>query len=104
MGVDAQNPEKVHKDVLADARQACYKARDAFYNCLERESGKKASESACAGLLYPRDCKAARSNFELNCRPAWVKHFDRLYCTNKRTQRFLDDNESRRALGGKSTC
>lgn len=91
-----ENPDKVHPDVLANAREACYKARDAFYACLERESDKVASESASVGLLYPRDCKKFRVDFEKNCRPAWVKHFDRLHCAKKRTQRLLDDNESRR--------
>ncbi|KAL2929935.1 Cytochrome c oxidase assembly factor 6 [Bienertia sinuspersici] len=92
----SQNSDEVHKDVLASAREACYKARDAFYACLEKESGKNASESASVGLLYPSECKNSRVHFEKNCRPAWVKHFDRQYCAKKRAQRFLDDNETRR--------
>ncbi|KAJ6759171.1 hypothetical protein OIU74_025777 [Salix koriyanagi] len=35
--------------------------------------------------------------FEKNCRPAWVKHFDRLHCRNKTSQRLLEDKETRRA-------
>ncbi|KAL9223909.1 hypothetical protein vseg_000002 [Gypsophila vaccaria] len=88
--------EKVDADVLARARQDCYKSRDAFYSCLQTHSSKKASEIASVGLLYPPDCKKSRADYEKNCRPSWVKHFDRQYCSKKRAQRFLDDNESRR--------
>ncbi|XP_021740082.1 uncharacterized protein LOC110706472 [Chenopodium quinoa] len=94
--MSAEKSDKVHSDVLASARQACYKARDEFYACLERESGKVASECASVGLLYPAECKKFRANFENSCRLAWVKHFDRLHCGKKRTQRLLDDNELRR--------
>ncbi|KAA8522883.1 hypothetical protein F0562_009306 [Nyssa sinensis] len=92
----SQNPEKVNADVLSEARQARYKARDAFYACLERESNKKATEIASVGLLYPVECKKPRDEFVKQCRPTWVKHFDRQYCAKKRVQRLLDDNESRR--------
>ncbi|CAD6245232.1 unnamed protein product [Miscanthus lutarioriparius] len=48
------------------------------------------------GLLYPADCKKSRDNFVSNCRPTWVKHFDRQYCAKKRVQRLLDGDEDRR--------
>ncbi|KAI3715005.1 hypothetical protein L6452_21968 [Arctium lappa] len=89
-------PDKIHTDVLSDARQACYKARDAFYACLEKESNKKATEIASVGLLYPLECKKTREAYDKGCRRTWVKHFDRQYCAKKRVQRLLDDNESRR--------
>ncbi|GAB4832707.1 hypothetical protein Ancab_006724 [Ancistrocladus abbreviatus] len=92
----SQTSNSVHTDVLSEARQACYKARDAFYACLERESKKKATEIASVGLLYPVDCKKSRVEFENSCRSSWVKHFDRQYCAKKRVQRLLEDNESRR--------
>ncbi|XP_050228189.1 uncharacterized protein LOC126677554 [Mercurialis annua] len=92
----SRNPDKIHTDVLFKARDACYKARDAFYACLEKESGKRPTEIGSVGLLYPVECKAARAKFENNCRPTWVKHFDRLYSKNKRVQRLLDDKDSRR--------
>ncbi|XP_058186689.1 uncharacterized protein LOC131303706 [Rhododendron vialii] len=91
-----KNPDTVHTDVLSAARLACYKARDAFYVCLEKESNKKPTEIASVGLLYPVDCKKSRAQFEKQCRPTWVKHFDRQYASKKRLQRLLDDNESRR--------
>ncbi|PSS21031.1 Cytochrome c oxidase assembly factor like [Actinidia chinensis var. chinensis] len=90
------NSDKVFTDVLLEGRQACYKARDAFYACLERESNKKLSEIASVGLLYPLECKKSRDQFVKQCRPTWVKHFDRQYASKKRLQRLLDDNESRR--------
>ncbi|OIV99853.1 hypothetical protein TanjilG_26191 [Lupinus angustifolius] len=90
------NPDKVHADVLTKARESCYKARDAFYACLENESDKKPTEIASVGLLYPVQCKQCRSEFVNQCRSSWVKHFDRQYCQNKRVQRLLDDKESRR--------
>ncbi|XP_034699183.1 uncharacterized protein LOC117924616 isoform X1 [Vitis riparia] len=91
------NPNTIHTDVLSEARQACYKARDAFYTCLEKESNKKPTEIASVGLLYPVECKESRAQYVSQCRPTWVKHFDRQYCSKKRVQRLLDDNESRRA-------
>ncbi|XP_074281265.1 uncharacterized protein LOC141606149 [Silene latifolia] len=94
--MSSQNPEKIDSDVLASARQACYKARDAFYTCIETHSCDKSSESGCVGLLYPCQCKNSRVEYEKNCRPSWVKHFDRQYCAKKRGQRLLDDNEMRR--------
>ncbi|KAL7193402.1 hypothetical protein ACSBR2_025085 [Camellia fascicularis] len=92
----SQNPDKIHTDVLLEARQACYKARDAFYACLEMESNKKPTEIASVGLLYPVECKKSRDQFVKQCRPTWVKHFDRQYASKKRLQRLLDDSESRR--------
>ncbi|KAJ4840971.1 hypothetical protein Tsubulata_018166 [Turnera subulata] len=92
----ARNSDQVHSDVLSQARQACYKARDAFYACLDKQSGKKHTEIATVGLLYPSECKGSRAAFEKNCRASWVKHFDRQYCKNKRVQRLLDDRDARR--------
>ncbi|XP_023529846.1 cytochrome c oxidase assembly factor 6 [Cucurbita pepo subsp. pepo] len=88
--------EEVHTDVLAEFRQACYKARDAFYACVEKESDKKPTEIASVGLLYPAECKASRAEFVKLCRASWVKHFDRKFCQNSRVQRLLDDKDSRR--------
>ncbi|KAH7569203.1 hypothetical protein ACOSP7_012499 [Xanthoceras sorbifolium] len=85
------NPEKIQTDVLLKAREACYKARDAFYACLDKESNKKPTEIASVGLLYPVDCKKSREDYVKHCRASWVKHFDRLYCKNKKVQRLLDD-------------
>ncbi|RLN04938.1 uncharacterized protein C2845_PM13G18530 [Panicum miliaceum] len=86
----------VMPDVLAKGREACYKARDAFYACVEKHVDKKPTEIATMGLLYPADCKKSRANFVSNCRPTWVKHFDRQYCAKKRVQRLLDGDEDRR--------
>ncbi|KAJ0965849.1 hypothetical protein J5N97_027000 [Dioscorea zingiberensis] len=87
---------EVMADVLADGRAACYKARDAFYACLEKEAGKKPTEIATVGLLYPAECKKSRAVFVNSCRPTWVKHFDRQYCAKKRVQRLLDSDEAHR--------
>ncbi|XVE97482.1 hypothetical protein REPUB_Repub03eG0023500 [Reevesia pubescens] len=88
--------EEIHTDVLLKAREACYKARDAFYSCLEKESDKKPIEIGSVGLLYPTECKRSRDEYIKNCRASWVKHFDRHYSKTKRTQRLLDDRETRR--------
>ncbi|EOY29576.1 hypothetical protein QUC31_020721 [Theobroma cacao] len=88
--------DEIHTDVLLKARQACYKARDAFYSCLEKQSDKKPTEIGSVGLLYPTECKGSREEFVKHCRASWVKHFDRQYCMTKRTQRLLDDRETRR--------
>ncbi|KAF3631814.1 putative transcription factor bHLH66-like [Capsicum annuum] len=92
----SQITDEIRTDVLTKARISCYKARDAFYSCLENKSDKKPTEIATVGLLYPVDCKKTRQEYVKRCRPTWVKHFDRQYCSKKKVQRHLDDNESRR--------
>ncbi|XVF35545.1 hypothetical protein REPUB_Repub18cG0154900 [Reevesia pubescens] len=77
--------DEIQTDVLLKARQACYK-----------ESGKKPTEIGSVGLLYPAECKRSREDYVNNCRASWVKHFDRQYGKTKRTQRLLDDRETRR--------
>ncbi|CAN0838439.1 hypothetical protein LINGRAHAP2_LOCUS2152 [Linum grandiflorum] len=94
--IESRNPDYVHTDVLLQAREACYKARDSFYACLENQSAKKPTENGCVGLLYPTECKTSRIDYEKSCRPSWVKHFDRLYCKEKKMQRLLDDQDTRR--------
>ncbi|XP_038712239.1 uncharacterized protein LOC120006307 isoform X2 [Tripterygium wilfordii] len=94
----SNNPVEIHTDVLSKSRESCYKARDAFYACFEKESDKKPTEIGCVGLLYPVECKSSRVEYEKSCRASWVKHFDRLYCRNKRVQRLLDDNDSRKGV------
>ncbi|KAL5698907.1 hypothetical protein ACHQM5_029881 [Ranunculus cassubicifolius] len=86
---------KVSYDVLSKARESCYKARDAFYTCLEMESSKKQTEIASVGLLYPAECKKSREQFVKQCRPTWVKHFDRQYCAKKKVNRLLDNGDRR---------
>ncbi|KAJ3677209.1 hypothetical protein LUZ60_002933 [Juncus effusus] len=86
----------VMTDVLAQGRRSCYKARDAFYACLENEADKKPTEIATVGLLYPKECKKSREQYVNSCRPTWVRHFDRQYCAKKRVQRLLDNDDSRR--------
>lgn len=68
----SSNPDEVHTDVLFKARESCYKTRDAFYSCLEKEADKKPTEIASVGLLYPVECKKSRDEFVENCRASWV--------------------------------
>ncbi|BAT76195.1 hypothetical protein LR48_Vigan01g245300 [Vigna angularis] len=96
MAYAAVKSDKIDTAVLTKAREACYKARDAFYACLENESDKKPTEIASVGLLYPLECKQCRNEYVKQCRSSWVKHFDRQYCQNKRVQTLLDDKGSTR--------
>lgn len=96
MAMGAQTAETIRTDVLFEAREACYKARDAFYACLDTQSDKKPTEIASVGLLYPVECKNPRTQYVNRCRPTWVKHFDRQYCAKKKVKRLLDDSDSRR--------
>ncbi|KAG7023454.1 hypothetical protein SDJN02_14479, partial [Cucurbita argyrosperma subsp. argyrosperma] len=82
-----EGSDEVHSDVLAESRQACYKARDSFYACVEKESDKKSTEIASVGLIYPAECKILRAEFVKLCRK---------FCQNSRVQRLLDDKDSRR--------
>ncbi|RWR75462.1 Cytochrome c oxidase [Cinnamomum micranthum f. kanehirae] len=92
----SQVSNTIRRDVLSEARNSCYKARDSFYACLDKESSKKPTEIASVGLLYPVECKKSRERFEKLCRPTWVKHFDRQHCVKKRVQRLLDTDVQRR--------
>ncbi|XWS72622.1 hypothetical protein CRYUN_Cryun02cG0055800 [Craigia yunnanensis] len=67
--------DEIRTDVLLKARQACYKARDAFYSCLEKQSDKKPTEIASVGLLYPTECKRFRDEFVKDCRASWVTNY-----------------------------
>ncbi|KAI5078430.1 hypothetical protein GOP47_0006101 [Adiantum capillus-veneris] len=93
--MDQQQLAGVASDVLAGRRAACYKARDLFYACLEKQKNLTPTEVASVGLLYPSTCKKARVEYEKNCRLTWVKHFDRQYCAKKRVNRFLDKENTR---------
>ncbi|KAK6942281.1 Cytochrome c oxidase, subunit VIb [Dillenia turbinata] len=98
MGVAAKPQVQIHVDILSEARGACYKARDAFYTCIEKQSNNKLTEISSVGLLYPADCKKTRAEYEKHCRSTWVKHFDRQYSAKKRVQRLLDDKDNQRGL------
>ncbi|XP_016579816.1 uncharacterized protein LOC107877633 isoform X2 [Capsicum annuum] len=67
----SQITDEIRTDVLTKARISCYKARDAFYSCLENKSDKKPTEIATVGLLYPVDCKKTRQEYVKRCRPTW---------------------------------
>ncbi|CAK9859763.1 unnamed protein product [Sphagnum jensenii] len=89
----------VERDVLASGRNACYKARDAFFRCVEADAGHTTpTEVASVGLLYPSQCKTLRANYEQLCRSTWVKHFDRQFCARKRTKRLLDTDIGARPI------
>uniref|UniRef100_A0A0D9X8B2 Cytochrome c oxidase assembly factor 6 n=1 Tax=Leersia perrieri TaxID=77586 RepID=A0A0D9X8B2_9ORYZ len=94
-GSSGEGGGAVMADVLSKARESCYKARDAFYTCVEKHADKKPTEIATMGFIYPADCKKSRANYVKSCRPSWVKHFDRQYCAKKRVQRLLDSGEDR---------
>ncbi|CAN6459324.1 unnamed protein product [Victoria cruziana] len=65
-GQVSREGDKIHIDVPVEARKACYRARDAFYACLEKEV-KHLDRQYCAkkrvqGLLDsddPRRCSIA---------------------------------------------
>ncbi|KAJ1700368.1 hypothetical protein LUZ63_000147 [Rhynchospora breviuscula] len=96
MALAGMQDGEVMADVLSKGRDTCYKARDAFYACLEKEVDKKPTEVATGGLLFPSHCNKSRAVYVSSCRPSWVRHFDRQYCAKKRVQRLLDSDDSRR--------
>ncbi|XP_057872781.1 uncharacterized protein LOC131078950 isoform X2 [Cryptomeria japonica] len=67
-----EDDDQIHKDVLLAGRDACYKARDMFYACVEKNVKSKPTEIASVGLLYPAECKRARTEYEKQCRPTWI--------------------------------
>ncbi len=52
-------------------REQCWKARDAFWDCMN-SNGEKAEL-----------CKSTRAAFEKMCPGTWVKHFDRKFDYDK---------------------
>ena len=55
------------KHALKSGREACYKARDAFYQCV-RASGAAFVE----GQPIPPSCQRLRKAYESSCLPSWV--------------------------------
>ena len=49
----------------ANSRKLCYKARDKYYECRDKNPDKT------------EVCEEFRKMFEKSCLPSWVKHFDR---------------------------
>mmetsp|Transcript_17063 Transcript_17063/g.47261 ORF Transcript_17063/g.47261 Transcript_17063/m.47261 type:complete len:97 (+) Transcript_17063:131-421(+) len=83
------------------ARQACYSARDAFYNCVREQGGLEWT----AQHKVPSKCKAARAAFEKECLPSWVKHFDTQQEVSARRARQLRaaiDSQATSAAGSLS--
>ncbi|KAL6576467.1 hypothetical protein OROHE_000248 [Orobanche hederae] len=64
---------------------------------LLQERIKQETHGNCVGRdALPSRVQENREVYVKQCRPTWVKHFDRQYYAKKRVQRLLDDNESRR--------
>ncbi|KAI3967946.1 hypothetical protein MKW92_043988 [Papaver armeniacum] len=91
-----------HGKVFAAMKQQCYKARDAFYACIERETNKPIIEPATGRLLCPDRCKQFEARYHWDCcsmSPEWVLRLDREYCEKmkkKEVQRPLDKDDSER--------
>mmetsp|Transcript_19851 Transcript_19851/g.51654 ORF Transcript_19851/g.51654 Transcript_19851/m.51654 type:complete len:85 (-) Transcript_19851:290-544(-) len=72
--VPPPNPNKAQ-------RSACYKARDAFYECYQRIRSAGGSEDTCTVL---------RKTYEGACPEAWVSHFDKKQVYRAFKQRLKD--------------
>ncbi|RZC76095.1 hypothetical protein C5167_001785 [Papaver somniferum] len=85
-----------HGKVFAVMKQECYKARDAFYACIERETKKPIIEPATGRLLCPGKCTQLEARYHWDCcsvSPDWVLRLDREYCEKmkkKEAQRPVD--------------
>lgn len=55
--------------VLRKSRQACWVARDSFFECLDKNDNAE------------KKCRKLRKPFEKACPPAWVR--SRLICLNR---------------------
>lgn len=63
----------VCNSLIEDFLWGVMQARDAFFKCVEADSGHTTpTEIASVGLLYPAQCKSARAFYEQNCRSTWV--------------------------------
>ena len=61
-------PAKKEKFMKKAERQACWGARDEFWNCLDKIGGDSTNA-----------CQKFRDKYEEMCPPTWVVHFDRKY-------------------------
>jgi hypothetical protein len=83
---------------LKSSRHRCYKARDAYYACVD------ASEKDIGAV-----CAAQRAAFEASCAKSWVQHFDQLREKEARVYRRVQDgivaSEKREGtVGGLQGC
>lgn len=53
-----------------EERAKCWLARDNYWTCLDKNTGKNSTEDSPA-------CKEFRKIYEQSCSAQWVKHFDR---------------------------
>mmetsp|Transcript_1595 Transcript_1595/g.4720 ORF Transcript_1595/g.4720 Transcript_1595/m.4720 type:complete len:106 (-) Transcript_1595:1153-1470(-) len=67
----AQEPVEI--SVLKGSREACYKARDRFFACIQSSGLEYTSE-----VTVPSRCSRTRRAYEDACRNSWVHHFDLL--------------------------
>ncbi|KAK9839979.1 hypothetical protein WJX74_001425 [Apatococcus lobatus] len=84
----------VEAQVLKQARQDCYQAKDSFYSCLD-STGKPFT----AGTA-PEGCQKQRSDFEAACKSSWVSHFDKLKDKDTRLIQTLHKNINTSASKG----
>lgn len=56
------------------ARQACWNARDEYWQCLDKIAP---TYSTTSGEDAPKECKQLRKLFESGCPNQWVNHFNR---------------------------
>ncbi|KAJ1914913.1 hypothetical protein IWQ60_001943 [Tieghemiomyces parasiticus] len=58
-----------YKQLTRDERKACWKVRDALFDCLEaHQESPKFTE-------IPKACEATYKQYEAACPPAWTEYF-----------------------------
>lgn len=75
--MSAAAAEQVNESVLNASRQKCWKARDAFFGCLDSNS------------VNASKCTRAKNAFEKECPASWVKHFELRRQQEAQRQEFI---------------
>lgn len=80
-------PEPDDGSVLRAGRQACWQAKDLYFNC--HHAGDSVGSA--------QRCQAARQAFTEACPASWVKHFEDLRAKQRLPLQTLHDNINRTA-------
>lgn len=78
--------------MLVEERKKCYEARDAYFSCLDANSGR-------------RQRRALRKLYEKHCPSSWVKHFDKKREEDEKLRKLLEsrsDSEIQAGVASKS--
>ena len=76
---DEREREREKKRMLREARELCYKHRDAYHEALKKASSKK-------------ELRALEKLFEKHCPRSWVDHFEKIRLDQEKFTKLTSKN------------